>query len=79
MKARHFILSLHDYYYYSDEQSRTETAQKNRISSQDKWTLRYMDIERLQPLADALDDDASGFITIREANQFTLSCPKDWR
>ena len=28
---------------------------------------------------EAFDEDASGFITIKEANDFTCSRPQDWR
>ena len=85
VKARHFILALHDYYYYSDEPRRSSDSPDGaheeiiRILSRDRWTLQYIDVERLQPLVEAFDDDASGFITVREANQFASSCPKDWR
>lgn len=34
---------------------------------------------RLQPISEAFDDDASGFITVNEANTFTTSRPLDWR
>lgn len=45
----------------------------------DEWTLGYINIVRIQPLVEAFDDDASGFITVREANQFTNMRPPDWR
>ena len=34
---------------------------------------------RLQPILEAFDDDASGFITITEMNHFTTSKPEEWR
>ena len=36
-------------------------------------------MNRLQSIAEAFDDDSSGFVTIAEVNQFTSSRPKDWR
>lgn len=49
------------------------------ILASDEWTLRYINIVRIQPLIEAFDDDASGFITVREANQFTRMRLPDWR
>jgi hypothetical protein len=45
----------------------------------DAWAIKYIDIVRLQPILEAIDDDASGFITIEEMNQFTSSRPRFWR
>ena len=45
----------------------------------DAWTMKYIDIVRLQPILEAIDDDASGFITIGEMNRFTSSRPRGWR
>ncbi|THH03624.1 hypothetical protein EW146_g10379, partial [Bondarzewia mesenterica] len=39
----------------------------------DAWAIKYIDIKRLQPIMEAFDDDASGFITVVEVNQFTSS------
>jgi hypothetical protein len=47
--------------------------------SPDAWTMKYIDIIRLQPILEAIEDDASGFITIREINRFTSSRPRGWR
>jgi hypothetical protein len=45
----------------------------------DAWAIKYIDIMRLQPIMESIDDDASGFITIGEINRFTASRPIDWR
>ena len=45
----------------------------------EEWTLEYINITRLQPIIEAFDDDASGFITISEVNAFTTSKPQDCR
>lgn len=44
-----------------------------------EWTLEWITITRLQPIIEAFDDDASGFITVAEVNRFTTSRPRDWR
>ncbi|TFK50545.1 hypothetical protein OE88DRAFT_1736072 [Heliocybe sulcata] len=50
------------------------------INAGDRWALQYIDIVRLQPLIEALDDDASGFISVQEANHFSdpRIRPKSW-
>lgn len=50
-----------------------------RVSDQDEWALEWINMNRLQSIAEAFDDDASGFVTIGEVNQFTSSRPKEWR
>ena len=45
----------------------------------DAWAIKYIDVIRLQPILEAIDDDASGFITVTEMNRFTSSRPIDWR
>ena len=43
------------------------------------WAIKFIEVTRLQPILEAFDDDASGFITISEMNRFTSSRPSDWR
>jgi hypothetical protein len=45
----------------------------------DAWAIKFIDVTRLQPISEAFDDDASGFITVSEMNQFTGSRPPNWR
>lgn len=52
---------------------------KAGLKSTDSWAIKYIDIIRLQPIMEAFDDDASGFITVLEMNNFTTSRPKGWR
>lgn len=44
----------------------------------DEWALSYINIAHLQPIVEALDDDGSGFISVKEANAFARECPEDW-
>jgi hypothetical protein len=55
----------------------TASAPHNRSS--DEWALAYLNVVRLQPISEAFDDDASGFVTVAEVNTFTTSRPLDWR
>jgi len=45
----------------------------------DRWALRYISVNYVRNILEAFDDDASGFITVKEANNFTRSRPLDWR
>ena len=48
-------------------------------NGEDIWALEYISIHRIQPLIEALDDDASSFVTVAEVNAFTANRPADWR
>ena len=45
----------------------------------DAWAIKFIDLMWVQPILEAFDDDASGFITITEVNTFTSSRPVGWR
>ncbi|KAJ7034088.1 hypothetical protein C8F04DRAFT_956948, partial [Mycena alexandri] len=44
----------------------------------DRWALAYINVAHLQPILEAVDDDGTGFVSIKEANEFALSRPKGW-
>ncbi|KAJ7869275.1 hypothetical protein B0H14DRAFT_2571888 [Mycena olivaceomarginata] len=44
----------------------------------DRWALAYINVAHLQSILEAVDDDSTGYVTIKEANDFTMSCPKGW-
>jgi hypothetical protein len=84
VKARHFVIALRDYYL---EKLTVEaeavlgmgtSAISNSINP-DAWAIKYIDVFWVPPILEAFDDDASGFITVSEVNQFTSSRPADWR
>ena len=83
MKARHLGLAIYDYYLQKlDErenkvQSLATTARP--LSDEDVWTLQHIDLMHLQPIVEAIDEDASGYITVQEVNKFTAARPKSWR
>jgi len=43
---------------------------------QDLWVFDYIDVQHVQPIVEAMDEDGSGFISVKEANKFALSRPK---
>lgn len=49
------------------------------VSGLDQWALRYIGVNYVRSILEAFDDDASGFVTVKEANNFTRSRPLDWR
>ena len=84
VKARHFVLALRDHYLEklsSEAQGVLDmsTSSIGNCTNPDGWAIKYIDIMRVQPILEAFDDDASGFITIAEVNRFTSSRPVDWR
>ena len=78
------MLALRDYYL---EKLSSETkgvlgmgaSSINTSMNPDGWAFKYIDVNWLQPILEAFDDDASGFITVAEVNRFTSSRPVDWR
>ena len=88
MKARYFVLALRDHYI---ETLTAEAEGSGKVApsvgdstidnsrNPDAWAIKFIDVSRLQPILEAFDDDASGFITISEMNRFTCSRPQDWR
>jgi len=73
VKARHFVLALKDHY------AEIATGGNDGAASSDKWALRYINVKYVRNIMEAFDEDASGFVTIKEANNFTGSRPLDWR
>lgn len=49
------------------------------VADSDRWALQYIGVNYVRSILEAFDDDASGFVTVGEANNFTRSRPLDWR
>jgi hypothetical protein len=49
------------------------------MEARDEWALSYLSIMRMQPITEAFDDDASGFVSVTEVNNLTSQRPLDWR
>ncbi|KAJ3710187.1 hypothetical protein C8R42DRAFT_382910 [Lentinula raphanica] len=93
VKARHFVLALRDYFVEKSatrispandeldalQDSSLENAPVQGLDeNDDRWTHSYISITHLQPILEAIDDDATGFITIKEVNDFTSARPSGW-
>ncbi|KAG6905493.1 hypothetical protein DXG01_002381, partial [Tephrocybe rancida] len=42
------------------------------------WAIAYVNVSYLQALSEAIDDDGSGFVNVREVNEFTTTRPQGW-
>ena len=73
VKSQHFIMALKDHYI---EKS---TGESDTLEGPDSWAIQYININHARAILEAFDDDASGFVTINEVNNFTRSRPRDWR
>lgn len=50
-----------------------------RPEIKDLWVLDCINVAHVQPIVEALDEDGSGFISVKEANKFAGSRPNGWR
>ncbi|KAF8581694.1 hypothetical protein K439DRAFT_202072 [Ramaria rubella] len=81
VKARHFVMALRDHFHDKWGTERVSTKEEDALSvllKSDEWALAFLSVVRLQPVSEAFDDDASGFVTIAEVNTFTTSRPLGW-
>ena len=53
--------------------------QSSQLQLEDRWALQYVMVPRLRPLLEAMDENFSSFITVKEVNRFTSSRPDHWR
>jgi len=74
VKARQFVVALRDY--FTDKWAKPMKEGDPR--REDEWALVYLDASKVQPISEAFDDDASGFVTISEVNAFRMSRPDGW-
>ena len=51
----------------------------NGTAGSDQWALPFIGVNHARNILEAFDDDASGFVTVKEANDFTRSRPLNWR
>ncbi|KAJ7628581.1 hypothetical protein FB45DRAFT_1079676 [Roridomyces roridus] len=77
VKARHFVMALRDHF-QENSHSDDKKHQHAHIEKSDQWALEYINVVRLQPISEAFDDDASGFVTVAEVNAFTTHRPLGW-
>ncbi|KAJ7913942.1 hypothetical protein B0H13DRAFT_1612003 [Mycena leptocephala] len=77
VKTRRFVMALRDYFQENHNHESANGEPGSHVKADD-WALQYIDVVRVQPVSEAIDDDASGFATVGEVNRFTSMRPKDW-
>ncbi|KAI0061160.1 hypothetical protein BV25DRAFT_1805982 [Artomyces pyxidatus] len=81
VKARYLVLALRDYYVEKlNGEAKDVRGLSKSIGSDasDAWAIRFISLARLQRILEAIDDDASGFVTVAEMNRFTSARPLGW-
>lgn len=56
----------------------SSSSQELQHNPEFDWCLQYLTIFNLPHLMEAFDDDSSGWIKIKEVNDFTDSIPRTW-
>ncbi|KAL6303383.1 hypothetical protein BKA93DRAFT_735065 [Sparassis latifolia] len=69
VEARQLVHAIKEHY--------RDATEKNE-NSKDRWALEWINRIGLQPIVEAFDDDASGYVTISEANDLMASRPAGW-
>ncbi|KZV67466.1 hypothetical protein PENSPDRAFT_611329, partial [Peniophora sp. CONT] len=67
VEARYFIVALKELY---DDRVR---AGDGSVTDDEIWAIEYIDLQYARPISEALDEDASGFVTVAEMNRFTAA------
>ncbi|TFK67035.1 hypothetical protein BDN72DRAFT_915436, partial [Pluteus cervinus] len=87
VKARHLVLALYDYF---SDMTRSGQTSSNRLDFKesdgtsstpvidDQWALAYVNVTYVQPIMEAIDDNGTGFVSIKELNNFATSAPLSW-
>ncbi|CAE7142908.1 unnamed protein product [Rhizoctonia solani] len=76
VKSRHFVSAVQ--YHFERQFGRYMTSHEGK-SHPDCWTLNYLSRIIFYPaIADAIDEDSSGYISLDELNNFFDSRPKGW-
>ena len=66
-------MSLRDHY------TEENTGEAGPVKGPDSWAIEYINVGRARSILEAIDDDASGFVTVHEINNFTQRRPRNWR
>jgi len=65
--------------YYFNIQFKKYKADHNRAEREDAWTRAIISKVHFHPaIGDAIDDDASGYVSIEEINEFMRRKPEKW-
>ncbi|KAJ6628140.1 hypothetical protein B0H10DRAFT_1991603 [Mycena sp. CBHHK59/15] len=74
-KARHFVDAVHNHFAQKFRDHRHQSG----AAHPELWTLNVLSqVIYFGNIADAIDDDGSGYISVQEVNQFFKKRPKEW-
>ncbi|EJD48444.1 hypothetical protein AURDEDRAFT_162403 [Auricularia subglabra TFB-10046 SS5] len=64
----------------SNEETGTGPAPQDIPDQQlrNRWAIEYISLARIESMLEAIDEDASGWISVVEANAFTSGCPSGY-
>ncbi|KIJ51036.1 hypothetical protein M422DRAFT_27114 [Sphaerobolus stellatus SS14] len=82
VKARTLVFALRDYFLHRPSSSDSNGKASVVMNSDDpeslEWAKDYIGITHLQPIIEAIDDDASGWVNVNEVNSFVTDRPEYW-
>ncbi|KAI0353185.1 hypothetical protein OH77DRAFT_1407357 [Trametes cingulata] len=73
VKARLFVMTLREH--YRDVFEAAPQAADDQAIVNDEWALEFLGPQWIQPIMEAFDDDASGYVTIAEVNKLMALRP----
>ncbi|KAI0708170.1 hypothetical protein C8T65DRAFT_211541 [Cerioporus squamosus] len=76
VKSRHFVSALYDH--YRGVLATARYAASSLLSSEAMTVLKLLNLSRLQRVVEAIDVDATGYVTVAAINRFTDSRPESW-
>ncbi|KAI0674825.1 hypothetical protein C8Q78DRAFT_1075187 [Trametes maxima] len=68
--AIHFARAVKEYF--------REKALRREISSEDDWAVGWLDNAPAQSIAEAVDEDSSGLVSLEEVNRLSQNKPASW-
>ncbi|EMD40079.1 hypothetical protein CERSUDRAFT_63568 [Gelatoporia subvermispora B] len=79
-ESRQFVMALRDYFNGNLVEVKKSTIRGDATSNQiarDEWALAYISPKWQHRIMEAIDDDASGYVTVAELNKFMDALPKE--
>lgn len=61
-----------------DTPTRSSFLMMSKKRQDDRWALAYINAAYVQPILEAVDDDGTGFVSIKEVNTFVAERPENW-
>ncbi|KZV67456.1 hypothetical protein PENSPDRAFT_754875 [Peniophora sp. CONT] len=87
VEVRHFLVGLKEMYMDRDPANQSNSADESNVptlledrvlAEENAWAVGYINLQYAQAISEAIDEDASGFVTVSEMNRFTAAKPSEW-